>query len=457
MRIESNNKPHLLALVIILALLIGGKVSAQFLLDVKQGPHSSIYGYTYVYSSVSCLGEDCLTSYVLLNSITPTIIFERSTDGGNTWSQQSTFFANTMNGGKDEVRSITQIDSLIAVGSNSNGRIFRTSDGGVTWNIQLKEDTCSYGVITFYGPKEGMALGADSDISPIIITTSDSGKHWQRAPFAASRQVSGKAYGNGKYRIFQALFGKIFTTTDNWKTVDSTESILDSQNRGSDYNAQFGSGDTIIAFGQIWNASYTVQSGAITRSTDAGKHWEKPTVFADPYFPYITCISDINRDTIIAGSGVYGECFYLLMSTDRGATWRRDTLRFDRPLPYYQSLRDISITGRGNIVAVFESEQNGMGGFIAVGRPPKAGVKNMITLSAPLLYPNPATTSVAISLPEAGTLRLLDILGREVLHEATSGGDVRLDVSKIPRGIYSVLIESAKGTLRVGKVAVVER
>jgi len=50
------------------------------------------------------------------------------------------------------------------------------------------------------------------------------------------------------------------------------------------------------------------------------------------------------------------------------------------------------------------------------------------------------------------------MLGREVLHGALSGGgEVTFDISKLSRGIYSVILEYDNARLPVGKVAVVGR
>ena len=64
------------------------------------------------------------------------------------------------------------------------------------------------------------------------------------------------------------------------------------------------------------------------------------------------------------------------------------------------------------------------------------------------LYPNPASQSVMISLPSLSRawLRVSDALGRVIELLPVSGGDVTLDVSAWPEGIYSVAVITGEGT-----------
>ncbi len=63
--------------------------------------------------------------------------------------------------------------------------------------------------------------------------------------------------------------------------------------------------------------------------------------------------------------------------------------------------------------------------------------------------PNPATAALAVpvSLPTAGRLRLVDVLGRSVVDVRLEAGEqrVRLDTRAIAAGVYAVVLESAAG------------
>ncbi len=64
-------------------------------------------------------------------------------------------------------------------------------------------------------------------------------------------------------------------------------------------------------------------------------------------------------------------------------------------------------------------------------------------------FPNPATASltVPVSLPTAGRLRLVDVLGRSVVDVRLEAGEqrVRLDTRAIAAGVYAVVLESETG------------
>jgi hypothetical protein len=74
------------------------------------------------------------------------------------------------------------------------------------------------------------------------------------------------------------------------------------------------------------------------------------------------------------------------------------------------------------------------------------------------LYPNPATTNLNItSSIGTSTIHLYDVLGREALSSILSNGQSTLDVSRLPRGIYSVVLERKGELLPAGKVAIVAK
>ena len=60
------------------------------------------------------------------------------------------------------------------------------------------------------------------------------------------------------------------------------------------------------------------------------------------------------------------------------------------------------------------------------------------------LAPNPATESIVIESP-GGMLQLLDSEGREVMARRLHGGRATVDISMLPRGVYTVRLTTAEG------------
>ncbi len=62
------------------------------------------------------------------------------------------------------------------------------------------------------------------------------------------------------------------------------------------------------------------------------------------------------------------------------------------------------------------------------------------------LYPNPASENLTLfNLPEAATLRIMDISGKTLLEKEVQAGDVQLDISAFAKGMYIVSLDLKSG------------
>jgi len=385
------------------------------------------------------------------------LVFLHSTNGGHTWAVQDnqSFAKDTL--GSDIV--IDQIDSsnIVASGNFGSGprfsSLFRTSDGGATWHQQPGPTPRGIGDISFSSPNDGILIGGE------IFLTSDGCEHWNTVPFYRNNTSRCHAYGNGMYRIFQWNTGKIFTTTNNWGTVDSTPPIFSDPVQMVDhvfYDCSFGAGDTMLVCGEHENLARDSGYPYLARTTDGGHHWS--TVYDDTTGTegyIIDPTSDVNRDTIVAG--VVGYQNAVLWSSDNGITWEIDSLRFnDERYPYENQADGVGLNSDGDIVGAFDYWTNSVyTSFLSIGVPVTSGVNsNPFNSLERQLFPNPATTSVTIPGAETGsTVHLLDILGRDVLSDKVPpGGTLTLDVSRLPRGVYEAIIEKDGQMLPAGRV-----
>ena len=74
------------------------------------------------------------------------------------------------------------------------------------------------------------------------------------------------------------------------------------------------------------------------------------------------------------------------------------------------------------------------------------------------VYPNPASNQVLVTLTEeqvGAQLILIDALGQEVISQKTTGQDVNLNVSRLPAGIYNLILRS-DNQISSGKIVLVK-
>jgi photosystem II stability/assembly factor-like uncharacterized protein len=111
--------------------------------------------------------------------------FVRTLDGGTTWK------AGTVPGAEHlQFRDVHAIDAnnayLLSIGPADSSRIYRTTDGGATWALQIRnaEPKGFYDCMAFWDPNRGIAVGDAFDDRIYIMQTVDAGKHWERIPKA---------------------------------------------------------------------------------------------------------------------------------------------------------------------------------------------------------------------------------------------------------------------------------
>jgi hypothetical protein len=379
--------------------------------------------------------------------------FLHSVDGGHSWTVQHPILLHDNLAG---INTIDQVDSLNVIasinagaGNTSFALIVRTTDGGATW----KEDSAPVHYITdisFSSPMNGILTG-----NAKTYITSDGGRDWDTIPAFKSFGWQCHAYGNGMYRVFESNYssinngpptttGEIYTTKDNWKTYDSIGPVISDPRVMSHviyYQCSFGSGDTMFLSG-YHQPTIGIETPYIARTIDGGLHWSSVYDDTTGHDGFISSLSDINQDTIVAGA--YGYLNKVLRSTNKGATWEADSLICgDTNFIGYDN-DGIGLNSEGDLIGAFEGPrilgQSGRYSLIIGHRVTSSVATVDLNSSKPQLYPNPATSSVTLTGVEAGRIvHLLDMLGREVLRSIVpADGSLRLDVSSLPPGIYIV-------------------
>ncbi len=420
---------------------------AQYVWHAKiQAIIDNNHGYDFY--AVACNGNNCTAAgqYVddsVRDSVSPVQVWTkmfRSTDAGNSWSEQDPGLQVYQGQNSNTIIRIQQIDSLNIVASGDTGLIIHTFDGGKTWERQDLpnppiDTAINYAYsgrvmdIHFSDAATGIAV---SEYPVFCYTTTDSGRHWNsimRPPSCLDPEGC-HSYGNGMYRMLSIEHGgTLYTTRDNWQTYDSSlvsgthDSTIDFTKVG------FSNGDTIIAAGIQFIDNFTVRQLYIRRTTDGGQHWYQVEASPDQLREVHT-ISSLDHDFIMMGGIDSGGPNLVMVSTDRGDTWNVDTIPYDTVVrgPYYE-VNGLAVTGTGHAVMI-------AGGPLAILEPaPTADVTPFSTsANGTYIHPNPASDMLHVE-SYSGTISILDPLGRSYAVKQTGNA---LDISSLPSGVYFV-------------------
>jgi hypothetical protein len=348
---------------------------------------------------------------------------------------------------QNQINVIQQIDSLNAIACGDSSLILKTSDGGNTWQKQHL-DSANHVILSVHFSDSMTGIMTHGDYVHQVSITTDGGENWVGVPMSYPYIFTAcHSYGGGSFRVLNAIYNRIYSTTDYWNTIHSSALITTVENDSvSDqvYYCDSSSGDTMIAYG--WRSfkknGFSDSSGKIVvRTTDGGDTWiETVLPFIIPVS--IVTMSPLDRDTVFsAGGNPSGGMF--LESVDHGATWFQDTIILDTDYTDdYSYSPGMSITGDGHAIAIIlPNSVTNVQGIIVRREQEGAGIAEYIPIvQSEQIYPNPASSSVTITSLEAGsTVHLLDILGREVLHGVVpSNGALMMDVSSLPSGLYYV-------------------
>jgi hypothetical protein len=194
----------------------------------------------------------------------------------------------------------------------------------------------------------------------------------------------------------------------------------------------------MFAYGNhyVGSLSNTTAHPLIMRTTDGGVHWGAVYDDTNVYSGGVSVMSDINRDTIVAGvDALFNK---ILISTDRGTTWGVDTLICSNSGFSGYNAYGVGLNAKGDLIGAF-----GLGELLSsliIGHQPLSGVKFNSSDSYMQIYPNPASEAVNIAFAHAGIqVSVIDLLGQEVLRGVTpEDGPFKLDVSSLPSGLYFV-------------------
>lgn len=271
-----------------------------------------------------------------------------TTDGGNTWKSGVVPGAETLQ--FRDVQGVSdKVAYLMSIGDNTTDfRIYKTFDGGATWNLQFVNHTQNafYDCFAFWEPNRGVAHSDSvNGVFPDIRTFS--GQHWHSISGSMPPALAGEASfsssgtcittqgdSNAWITTGGATVSRILATTDSGNTWNAYDTPLISNPSAGGLSVAFRDAMHGIVGGGDLAVNYRIQAAT---SDDGGHTWtltKKPpiggTIFCLAYANGMTLSqsastdNDFNRTVVITSEDAPNfDKGAAAWTPDEGQTWYR--------------------------------------------------------------------------------------------------------------------------------------
>ncbi|GAB5419291.1 MAG: hypothetical protein Crog4KO_27200 [Crocinitomicaceae bacterium] len=252
--------------------------------------------------------------------------FTKTVDGGLTWTPGNINIGNTGLG----VSMITAFDANTAwlaaypTAGGQTGGIWKTTDGGTTWN---RQNTATYNnaasftnVVYFWDANVGFCQGDPINGEFELYTTTNGGTTWVPVPGAnIPNPTNGNEFGytrqidiSGDHVWFTTSLGRVYHSSDKGLTWDVFTTPI------ADFGGAVTAGSSAnLSFADPNNGLIIDNAGDLYKTTDGGATWNLTTT-AGPVFTNGLCYIENTNTAFSTGAGTAGGSSY---STDGGVTW----------------------------------------------------------------------------------------------------------------------------------------
>ncbi len=386
--------------------------------------------------------------------------FTRTTDGGTTWTPGLIDVGDTTL----EINNISPVNATTAwvsaiLGANGGGVIFKTTDGGATWNQQNPNGYTSIAGgsflnwVHFFDANNGLSTGDPINNEFEVYKTTDGGDTWTLVPAGNLPNPSTGEWGYNGGNVaagnsfwFVTNKGKIYRTTD----MGATWTKLNGPTGLSDFGGTAINGR--LSFSDNLNGCIvgTLDSSATTKfwtTSNGGLTWSTGVTYTGGYNKLLAYVPGTN--TIVAcgqsatAPAVPGSAF----SSDNGATWTQ-----------------LDTGAQRGVVSFLDATTGWCGGFStdattdgifkytgpALGTTVFNTTKNQIVAS-----PNPTNGMVKLvaATSTINDVAVFDLLGKQVLTVKYNAlNEVNVDLSNLQTGAYLLKATNAAGSTDTIKI-----
>ncbi|GBC92431.1 Ycf48-like protein [bacterium HR15] len=245
----------------------------------------------------------------------------RTTDGGRRWDVRHLQVTGNTFGHPEGLLAIDVVDDQFAVAAGIGGIVFKTEDGGATWQpIGYPTLPGSFDIndVRFTSRQTGWVVGVDNDLGHYrnIYRTTDGGQTWQLVvPVQAAVSYHAVDFvGNSGWIVGPRSY--LLRTTDGGQTWQQVNLPY-----GNVTNLQFV--DVGFATEQVGWMIGTL--GYVLRTTNGGQSWQLQNLGTDEDIAALYVVSE--NEAWIAGA--LGSVFH---TTNGGQTWVRENTGYPSSL-----------------------------------------------------------------------------------------------------------------------------
>ncbi len=256
----------------------------------------------------------------------------RTTDGGETWTMRTVPEAEQL-----DFRDVDAFDDqtayLMSAGPGELSRIYKTGDGGETWEPLLTNASPEgfWDGMAFWDAERGVLYGDPVDGSFLVLTTEDRGATWSppaAMPLAVSGEAGFAASGSGIATAAggHAWFGtggaaaRVFHSADygrSWTVADTPMHADDGSSGASGiYSLAFSDPSAGFAVGGDYTRPEAV-AGNAAHTRDGGLHWASIGGSAPAGYRSAVAYAPGTGGRVLITAGTSGSDF----SLDGGETW----------------------------------------------------------------------------------------------------------------------------------------
>ena len=264
----------------------------------KSGTRRALYSVAYA---------DADTIVAVGVGTTTSIVFCRSTDGGETWTPYDENYFTTPH-------AVSFFNAKVGAAMGGAIGLYWTNDGGATWSRQPASPLDTQhraGGVALFDANTAVAVGWYSFIDQytgaysyagVLYTTRDAGVTWGSSVWGSPLNAVTCIDANTATAVGEG--GAVLRTTNGGVTWPRQNCGLSS--------ALYG-----VSFTDANNGTAVGAYGRIIRTTDGGATWVLQTP-STPCALYGISFTDGNTGVVVGGSGSYG---IVLRTADAGATW----------------------------------------------------------------------------------------------------------------------------------------